>query len=244
MRRAVASTRPAATWAASSRREAPAEADLVLGVPDSGHPVGAWASRFESGIPYSDGIVKNRYVGRTFIQPTQAMRQLGIRLKLNPLPSVIRGKRLVVIDDSIVRGNTSKKLVRDAARCRRHRGAHAHRQPRGHVAVLLRHRHRHARPADRREQGPTTRCARGSGRRLAGVHQRSTGPARQPCRTRATRASATACFSGEYPVAIPAYTARNGFMTRGRLRRSLRRRIAQEACTPRSASNKREHGRQ
>ncbi len=66
---------------------------------------------FESGIPYSDGIVKNRYVGRTFIQPTQAMRQLGIRLKLNPLPSVIRGKRLVVIDDSIVRGNTSKKLI-------------------------------------------------------------------------------------------------------------------------------------
>ena len=66
---------------------------------------------FESGIPYSDGIVKNRYVGRTFIQPTQAMRQLGIRLQLNPLPSVIRGKRLVVIDDSIVRGNTSKKLI-------------------------------------------------------------------------------------------------------------------------------------
>ena len=66
---------------------------------------------FESGIPYADGIVKNRYVGRTFIQPTQAMRQLGIRLKLNPLPSVISGKRLVVIDDSIVRGNTSKKLI-------------------------------------------------------------------------------------------------------------------------------------
>ena len=64
-----------------------------------------------SGIPFTDGIVKNRYVGRTFIQPTQAMRQLGIRLKLNPLPSVISGKRLVVIDDSIVRGNTSKKLV-------------------------------------------------------------------------------------------------------------------------------------
>ncbi|MEG0375886.1 MAG: phosphoribosyltransferase family protein, partial [Raoultibacter sp.] len=65
----------------------------------------------QSGIPYCDGIVKNRYVGRTFIQPTQAMRQLGIRLKLNPLPSVIKGQRLVVIDDSIVRGNTSKKLV-------------------------------------------------------------------------------------------------------------------------------------
>ena len=91
-------------------REAPAEADLVLGVPDSGLP-SAMGFAEESGIPYSDGIVKNRYVGRTFIEPTQAMRQLGIRLKLNPLPSVIGGKRLVVIDDSIVRGNTSKKLV-------------------------------------------------------------------------------------------------------------------------------------
>ena len=92
-------------------REAPADADLVLGVPDSGVP-SAMGFAQESGVPYSDGIVKNRYVGRTFIAPTQAMRQLGIRLKLNPLPSVIAGKRLVVVDDSIVRGNTSKKLVR------------------------------------------------------------------------------------------------------------------------------------
>ena len=66
---------------------------------------------FESGIPYSDGIVKNRYVGRTFIEPTNEMRQMGIRVKLNPLSSVISGKRLIVIDDSVVRGNTSKKLV-------------------------------------------------------------------------------------------------------------------------------------
>ncbi|MDO4182917.1 MAG: amidophosphoribosyltransferase [Coriobacteriia bacterium] len=91
-------------------QEAPAAADLVIGVPDSGIP-GALGYAAASGLPYAEGIVKNRYVGRTFIQPTQAMRQLGIRLKLNPLPSVIRGKRLVVIDDSIVRGNTSKKLV-------------------------------------------------------------------------------------------------------------------------------------
>ena len=90
--------------------EAPAEADLVLGVPDSGVPAALGFSE-ASGIPFTDGIVKNRYVGRTFIQPTQEMRQLGIRLKLNPLPSVIAGKRLVVIDDSIVRGNTSRQLV-------------------------------------------------------------------------------------------------------------------------------------
>ncbi|MEG1561671.1 MAG: amidophosphoribosyltransferase [Raoultibacter sp.] len=91
-------------------QESPIEADLVLGVPDSGVP-SAMGYALQSGIPYSDGIVKNRYVGRTFIAPTQAMRQMGIRIKLNPLPSVIAGKRLVVIDDSIVRGNTSKKLV-------------------------------------------------------------------------------------------------------------------------------------
>ena len=91
-------------------KEAPAEADLVLGVPDSGVPAALGFSEV-SGIAFTDGIVKNRYVGRTFIQPTQEMRQLGIRLKLNPLPSVIAGKRLVVIDDSIVRGNTSRQLV-------------------------------------------------------------------------------------------------------------------------------------
>ena len=92
-------------------REAPvAGADLVLGVPDSGVPPALGYAQ-ASGIPYGDGIIKNRYVGRTFIQPTQEMRQMGIRIKLNPLPSMIRGKRLVVIDDSIVRGNTSKQLV-------------------------------------------------------------------------------------------------------------------------------------
>lgn len=91
-------------------QEAPVEADLVLGVADSGLP-SAMGYAIESGIPYSDGIVKNRYVGRTFIEPTNEMRQMGIRVKLNPLSSVISGKRLIVIDDSVVRGNTSKKLV-------------------------------------------------------------------------------------------------------------------------------------
>ncbi|MDU6010864.1 MAG: amidophosphoribosyltransferase [Slackia sp.] len=91
-------------------RESAVDADLVMGVPDSGVPA-ALGYAEESGIPFADGIVKNRYVGRTFIQPTQEMRQMGIRIKLNPLPSVIAGKRLVVVDDSIVRGNTSKQLV-------------------------------------------------------------------------------------------------------------------------------------
>jgi amidophosphoribosyltransferase len=90
--------------------EAPAEADVVIPVPDSGMMAAVGYSQ-ASGIPYAEGLIKNRYVGRTFIQPTDGMRQLGIRLKLNPLPSVIRDRRVVVVDDSIVRGNTSRKLV-------------------------------------------------------------------------------------------------------------------------------------
>lgn len=91
--------------------EHPAEADLVIPVPESGTPA-AIGYAAASGIPYGMGLVKNSYVGRTFIQPTQTIRQLGIRLKLNPLRDVIEGKRLVVVDDSIVRGNTQRQLVR------------------------------------------------------------------------------------------------------------------------------------
>lgn len=91
--------------------QAPIDADLVVPVPDSGIPA-AQGFAAESGIPYGDGLVKNRYVGRTFIAPTQEMRDRAIRMKLNPLPEVIEGKRLVVIDDSIVRGSTTRKLVR------------------------------------------------------------------------------------------------------------------------------------
>jgi amidophosphoribosyltransferase len=92
-------------------REGPADADLVIPVPDSGTAAAAGYAEV-SGLPYAEGLVKNRYVGRTFIQPTQSLRQLGIRLKLNPLRGVIEDRRLVVVDDSIVRGNTSRQLVR------------------------------------------------------------------------------------------------------------------------------------
>ncbi|MEJ3652232.1 amidophosphoribosyltransferase [Actinomycetes bacterium KLBMP 9759] len=91
--------------------EFPVEADLVIPVPESGTPAAIGYAQ-GSGIPYGQGLVKNQYVGRTFIQPSQTIRQLGIRLKLNPLRDVIRGKRLVVVDDSIVRGNTQRALVR------------------------------------------------------------------------------------------------------------------------------------
>ncbi len=92
-------------------RSYPADADLVIPVPESGTPAAIGYAE-ESGIPYGMGLVKNSYVGRTFIQPSQTIRQLGIRLKLNPLRDVIEGKRLVVVDDSIVRGNTQRALVR------------------------------------------------------------------------------------------------------------------------------------
>ena len=92
-------------------REFPTDADLVIPVPESGTPAAIGYAE-ASGIPYGQGLVKNSYVGRTFIQPSQTIRQLGIRLKLNPLRDVIAGKRLVVVDDSIVRGNTQRALVR------------------------------------------------------------------------------------------------------------------------------------
>lgn len=91
--------------------ESPVDADLVIPVPESGTPAAIGYAQ-QSGIPYGLGLVKNSYVGRTFIQPSQTIRQLGIRLKLNPLREIIEGKRIVVVDDSIVRGNTQRAIVR------------------------------------------------------------------------------------------------------------------------------------
>src|SRR6516225_5853173 len=108
--------------------EHPADADLVIPVPESGTPAAIGYAQ-ASGIPYGQGLVKNSYVGRTFIQPSQTIRERGIRLKYNPLREVIAGQRLVVVDDSIVRGNTQRAIV----------------------AVLLRDRLRQPRRADGRE---------------------------------------------------------------------------------------------
>jgi amidophosphoribosyltransferase len=90
--------------------EAPVEADVVIGVPDSGTPAAVGYAR-SSGIPFGEGLVKNRYVGRTFIQPDQMLRERGVKLKFNALRSVLEGRRVVVVDDSIVRGSTTRKLV-------------------------------------------------------------------------------------------------------------------------------------
>ncbi|MEB3309438.1 MAG: amidophosphoribosyltransferase [Snowella sp.] len=92
-------------------KESFVDADIVMGVPDSGIPAAIGFSQ-GSGIPYAEGLIKNRYVGRTFIQPTQNMRESGIRMKLNPLKDVLKGKRVIIVDDSIVRGTTSRKIVK------------------------------------------------------------------------------------------------------------------------------------
>ena len=92
-------------------KESLVPADMVIGVPDSGIPAAIGFSR-ASNIPYGEGLIKNRYVGRTFIQPTQKMREAGIRMKLNPLKDAIAGKRVIMVDDSIIRGTTSRKIVK------------------------------------------------------------------------------------------------------------------------------------
>jgi amidophosphoribosyltransferase len=91
-------------------REAAVDADMVIPIPDTGHSAAAGFAQ-ETGIPFGEGLIKNRYVHRTFIEPTPGLRQRGVRLKLNPLADAIRGKRLAVVDDSIVRGTTTRQIV-------------------------------------------------------------------------------------------------------------------------------------
>jgi amidophosphoribosyltransferase len=92
-------------------KEAPANADIVVPVPDSGTPHAIGYAQ-KSGIPYSEGLIKSRYIGRTFIQPSDELRKVGVAMKFNPLPENLKGKRIVLVDDSIVRGNTSGPLIR------------------------------------------------------------------------------------------------------------------------------------
>jgi len=92
-------------------KQSPADADIVISVPDSGTSAAIGYSA-QSRIPYAEGFIKNRYIGRTFIQPSEEIREIGVRLKLNPLKDIIKGKRLVVVDDSIVRGTTSRQIVK------------------------------------------------------------------------------------------------------------------------------------
>jgi amidophosphoribosyltransferase len=176
--------------------EAPVEADLVIAVPDSGNPAARGLAR-AAGLPQDDGFVKNRYVARTFIQPGQELRKHGLRLKFNPLPEVIAGKRLVVVDDSIVRGNTTRQIVqmlRDAGAAEVHMRISAPpiKHP-CHYGIDMSTREEmiaHGRSVQ--EVAAELGCDSLHYLSLAGVYE-AVGA------TRATHCDA--CFTGEYPLA-------------------------------------------
>jgi amidophosphoribosyltransferase len=177
-------------------RESPVEADLVIAVPDSGNAAARGLAR-AAGLPQDDGFVKNRYVARTFIQPGQELRKHGLRLKFNPLPEVVKGKRLVVVDDSIVRGNTTRQIVqllRDAGAAEVHMRISAPpiKHP-CHYGIDMSTREEmiaHGRTTE--EVAAELGCDSLHYLSLAGVYEAAGS-------TRATHCDA--CFSGEYPLA-------------------------------------------
>ena len=120
--------------------EHPVDADLVMPVPDTGAPAAAGYAE-ASGLPYREGMYRNRYAGRTFIQPSQGMRHRGVTIKLNPLREVVAGKRLIVVDDSIVRGTTTKQIVELLRKAGATRGPRPDQRAADLPPVLLRHRH-------------------------------------------------------------------------------------------------------
>jgi amidophosphoribosyltransferase len=177
-------------------RESPVEADLVIAVPDSGNAAARGLAR-AAGLPQDDGFVKNRYVARTFISPGQELRKHGLRLKFNPLPDVIAGKRLVVVDDSIVRGNTTRQIVqmlRDAGAKEIHMRISAPpiKHP-CHYGIDMSTREEmiaHGRTTE--EVAAELGCDSLHYLSLDGVYEAVRG-------TRATHCNA--CFTGEYPLA-------------------------------------------
>ena len=174
------------------------EADLVMPTPESGTPAAIGYAE-ASGIPFGHGLVKNPYVGRTFIQPSDTIRQLGIRLKLNPLRSIVAGKKLVVVDDSIVRGNTQRALVR---MLREAGAAEIHvRISSPPIKWPCFYGIDFASPAELLANGLSVEDIRTS------LGADSLGYISQQAMVEATRQPrqrlCTACFSGEYPTALP-----------------------------------------
>src|SRR3954466_1888316 len=177
-------------------REAPVDADLVVAVPDSGNPAAggyAWAS----GIPKDDGLIKNRYVARTFIQPGQELRKHGLRMKFNPLPEIVGGKRIVVVDDSIVRGNTTRQIIgmlRDAGASEVHMRISAPpiRHPCHYGIDMSTREEMIAHGRDVAEVAAELGCDSLAYLSLGGVYEAIEG-------TRDTHCDA--CFSGSYPLA-------------------------------------------
>jgi amidophosphoribosyltransferase len=177
-------------------REAPADADLVIAVPDSGSPAARGYAR-ASGILQDDGFVKNRYVARTFIQPGQELRKHGLRMKFNPLPEVVAGKRLVVVDDSIVRGNTTRQIVamlRDAGASEVHMRISAPpiRNPCHYGVDMSTREEMIAHGRSEAEVAAELGCDSLAYLSLAGVYEAIQGTRETHC---------DACFSGDYPLA-------------------------------------------
>ena len=200
---AIRSTTSRKRIGAELARESPVEADYVVPVPDSGVPAAIGYAQ-ASGIPFELGIIRSHYVGRTFIQPGDQVRHLGVKLKHNANSALIEGKRIVLIDDSIVRGTTSAEDRADDARGRRARGPYADRQPADPAQLLLRRRHARARQAARRADGrrrdePITSTP------TASPSSRSTASTARSARTGATRPApqyCDACFTGDYPTRL------------------------------------------
>ncbi len=176
-------------------KEAPVEADLVIAVPDSGNPAARGLAR-AAGLPQDDGFVKNRYVARTFIQPGQELRKHGLRLKFNPLPEVVAGKRLVVVDDSIVRGNTTRQIVqmlKDAGAAEVHMRISAPpiKHPCHYGIDMSTREEMIAHERNTEEIAAELGCDSLHYLSLAGVYQAVRGERATHC---------DACFSGEYPL--------------------------------------------
>ena len=131
-------------------REVPVDADVVVPIPDSGVCAAVGFSE-ESGIPMRFGLIRNHYIGRTFIEPQQSIRHFGVKIKLNPVRSILEGKRVVLIDDSIVRGTTSRKIVKLIKAAGAQGSAHADQLSADDLALLLRRRHAAPLGADRRD---------------------------------------------------------------------------------------------
>ena len=128
-------------------REAPAGADVVVPIPDSG-VCAAIGYAEEAGLPMKMGLIRNHYIGRTFIQPQQSIRHFNVRVKLNPVRSILEGKRVILLDDSLVRGHDEPQDREDGESRGRARGPPPHQLPADDLAVLLRRRHAHSLGAD------------------------------------------------------------------------------------------------
>jgi len=176
-------------------REAPVDADVVVAIPDSGTPAATGYSK-ASGLPRDEGLIKNRYVARTFIQPGQELRKHGLRMKFNPLREVVEGKRLVVVDDSIVRGNTTRQIVgmlRDAGAAEVHMRISAPpiRHPCHYGIDMSTSEEMVAHGRTEEEIAAELNCDSLAYLSLAGVYEAIRGTRETHC---------DACFSGDYPL--------------------------------------------